>query len=126
MTSKDFNHLYDTILSAGLRFLVELIAWIAGSLAIAKWYNGLWIPFLLVLVLLPSIFSTKGDKRNVVVATPGLLRVFIELLLYLVATISPWFIWPTAVCIASTLMVGASLIFGLPRLVWLAKGANKV
>jgi len=120
----DFKHPYDTILSSGLRFSAEVLAWVAGPMAIATFYGWLWMPVLLILVLLPAIFSTTGDKRKVVVATPGFLRVLIELLLYTVAVFAPWFIWPAFVCFASNVMVLASLILGWPRLVWLLSRAG--
>ena len=122
--SEDFIHPYDTIFSSGLRFSSELIAWIAGPLAIAKFYGWFWVPFLLILVILPAIFSTEGDKRNVVVSTTGYLRVAIELLLYFVAAVSPWFVWSMIVSVACNLVVGASLVLGFPRLIWLLKGAE--
>jgi len=94
--SDDFHHPRDTLLSSALRFLSELIAWVAGPWAVAQWSPWLVIPVLVVLVGLPSVFSTPNDKRNVVVGTPGPVRVGLELLLYAVALVAPWFVWPTA------------------------------
>jgi hypothetical protein len=126
MTSKhtdDFHHPYDTPVSSGLRFLAELIAWVAGPWAIAAVSGWLVLPALLLLVGLPSVFSTANDKRMVVVSTPGPIRVGLELLLYLVAATAPWFIWPRAVAWAATGIVAVSLAAGIPRNTWLLRGA---
>ena len=69
------DHPYDTPLSGGLRFAVELIAWVAGPWAAAHVALWLAVPAAAVLVGLPSVFSTRGDKRQVIVATPGPVRV---------------------------------------------------
>ena len=116
-------HPYDTPLSAGLRFGVELIAWVAGPWLAYSWSVWALFPALLVLVALPGIFSTPGDKNHVVVPTSGPIRILIELLLYAVAAVAPWFVWPEWLAIASGAIVGLSLVFGFPRFVWLARGA---
>ena len=118
------RHPFDTPLSSGLRFLTELIAWTAGpwlAAGVSKW---LILPTLLVLVGLPAVFSTSGDKKNVVVPTPGPVRVAIELGLYAVAGTIPWFLWPVPVAWAALLIVLASLGFGMPRILWLLRGAS--
>ncbi len=121
--SDDFHHPRDTLLSSALRFLSELIAWVAGPWAVAQWSPWLVIPVLVVLVGLPSVFSTPNDKRNVVVGTPGPVRVGLELLLYAVALVAPWFVWPTAVAGLAAVLVVASLAADLPRFAWLMRGA---
>ena len=75
-----------------MRFLSELIAWIAGPWAVSLVSSWLVLPAIVVLVGLPSVFSTPNDKRNVVVSTPGLMRVGIELLLYSVAIVAAEFL----------------------------------
>ena len=119
----DFSHPYDTPISSGLRFLTELIDWVAGPWALSLISGWLVVPSVVVLVGLPSVFSTRNDKRQVVVATPGPIRVGIELLLYVVALIAPWLVWPPAVsCVAAGVVV-ASLVAGIPRTMWLMRGA---
>jgi len=123
MLMDEFHHPYDTPFSATLRFLSELIAWVAGPWAAALWSNWLILPALILLVGLPGVFSTRNDKRQIVVATPGPVRVGLELLLYAVAAIAPWFVWSAQ---AATLAVGivvASLAAGVPRFLWLLRGA---
>ncbi len=117
------KHPFDTPLSAGLRFGSELIAWIAGPWATGTYSAWLFAPALLVLVALPSVFSTPGDKNVIVVATPGPVRVLIEFGLYAVALAAPWLVWPQPVAIATSLIVVASVATGVPRIAWLFKGA---
>ena len=120
---RTLRHPYDTPVSAGLRFLCELIAWVAGPWALARFSIWLAVPAIFVLVGLPSVFSTKNDKQNVIVPTPGPVRMMIELLLYSVAATAPWFVWPAPFAGVATSIVVASLGFGFPRLLWLVKGA---
>ena len=121
--SRVFRHPFDTPISAGLRFLVELIAWISGPWAAASVSGWLVAPVLILLLGLPSVFSTPGDKRNVIVRTPGPVRVAIELLLYLVAAVAPWFVWREPLAVAAVIIVGVALAAGFPRMRWLLKGA---
>ncbi len=121
--SDDFRHPYDTLLSSSLRFLSELIAWVAGPWAVALFSTWLVLPVLALLVVLPAVFSTRNDKRTIVVSTPGPVRVALELLLYLVAATAPWFVWPTAVSGMAVGIVVASFLTGIPRMMWLVRGA---
>ncbi len=117
------NHPYDTVLSSGLRFLTELIAWVAGPWAASLYSNWLVVPAIVLLVGLPSIFSTPNDKNTVVVPTPGAIRVVIEFLLYSVAAVAPWFIWSRGVAAAAVIIVFATIITGVARTRWLFRGA---
>lgn len=119
----DFRHPYDTPITSSLRFLTELIAWVAGPWALSLVSGWLVLPAVAVLMGLPSAFSTRNDKRQVVVTTPGPIRVGIELLLYVVALIAPWFVWPPAVSGVAAGIVFASLVAGIPRTMWLMRGA---
>lgn len=124
MTEKSaFDHPYDTLLSGGLRFLAELIAWVACPWAAAQVSIWLAIPVLIILVGLPAVFSTPGDKRQIVVATPGPLRVLIELALHVAAVVCVWLVWPAWLALLSTLVVIAAVALGIPRTRWLLRGA---
>ncbi|WP_300545439.1 hypothetical protein [Maricaulis sp.] len=110
----------DTIASAGFRFAAELIAWIAGPWAVAVHVSPVAaVPVLIVLVALPAVFSTPGDKRQVLVPVPGRVRIPIELLLYTVAAVAPWFAWSDWAGWACLAVVAAGLGFGIPRFRWL-------
>jgi len=118
-----FEHPYDNPLSSGLRFLVEVIAWVAGPWAAATHSFWLFIPAAVVLIGLPAIFSTRGDKRQIVVATPGPLRALLELGLQIVAIGAAWVVWPVWLAVASTVAVAAAIATGIPRTMWLLRGA---
>jgi hypothetical protein len=106
-----------------MRFAVEIIAWVAGPWVAGQQVLLMAVPAIIVLVGLPYVFSTKGDKKQVVVATPGTVRVLIELFLYAVALGAPWVVWPIPVAAITSIIVVAALIMGVPRLGWLMRGA---
>lgn len=119
---------YDTPLSSGLRFLVEVIAWVAGPWAAIVLTDRWWaaLPTLVVLMGVPAVFSTPGDKRNVIVPTPGPIRLVIELGLAAAAVAGAWIAWPAWAGVAATVVVIASLVAGIPRARWLVAGAPPV
>jgi hypothetical protein len=119
---------YDTYASGSLRFLMELVAWIAGPWAAADLTGSGWtaIPVLVVLLALPSVFSTPGDKHQVIVATPGPVRLVIELILIAVAVTGAWIAWPAWLAAMTTVAALATLITGLPRTRWLLTDAPPV
>ncbi len=123
MPPDKFVHPHDTALSAGLRFLAELIAWVAGPWAAAQASRWLVVPVVVGLLVLPGVFSTPNDKRNVVVPTPGPIRILIELALFSVAAAAPWLVWPTPVAAACVAIVVLALLTGATRLRWLWHGA---
>ena len=122
-SEKNFRHPYDTVVSSGLRFLSELIAWIAGPWAVAIYSKWLVLPALVLLVGLPSIFSTTNDKNKVVVPTSGPIRVAIEFFLFSVAVVAPWFVWSPLVSGIAVGIVIATIVVGAPRTSWLMRGA---
>ncbi|MBQ12162.1 MAG: hypothetical protein CMJ45_11510 [Planctomyces sp.] len=119
----EFSHSFDTPLSSGLRFLVEVIAWVSGPWAAGQLSVWLIVPALIVLMGLPSVFSTRGDKRQIIVATPGPLRVLLEIVLHVVAIAGAWLVWPAWAAIAATLCVLLAIALGVPRTKWLLRGA---
>ena len=121
---KNYSHPHDTTISSGLRFLSELIAWIAGPWAVAIWSKWLVVPAVVLLVGLPAVFSTPNDKNKVVVPTPGPIRVAIELLLYSVAAVAPWFVWSATASGVAVGIVIATAFTGMPRMGWLVNGAT--
>ena len=117
-----FDHPFDTPLTSGLRFIAEIIAWVSGPWAAAQLSIWLTIPALVILIGLPSVFSTPGDKRQVVVATPGPLRALLEFVLHAVAVAGAWIVWPAWLAVIATVCVVAALAFGIPRTRWLLRG----
>ncbi len=119
---------YDTAASSGTRFMIEVVAWVAGPWNAANLLGSGWfaIPAAVALFALPALFNTPGDKATTGIPTPGPIRIAIEMLLLIVAGASAWTIWPIWAAIAVT-AVGLALLFtGLPRYQWLAAGAPPV
>ncbi|MEM7325377.1 MAG: hypothetical protein AAF531_19985 [Actinomycetota bacterium] len=116
---------FDTAASSVTRFAIEVVAWIAGPWAAAVVLGAWWwaIPTLVVLVALPAVFNTPGDKTVTGVPTPGPIRMLIELLLLVVAVGGAWIVWPTWVGVAVTVLGLAMPMAGLARYRWLASGA---
>lgn len=117
------SHLHDTPLGSGFRFLAEIIAWVTGT-----WVAGLVHPVwgvvaLIVMVGLPTVFTTKRDKKHMMVDTLGPFRALIDLFQFAVAALAPWLvllIWVAAVCVV---IVIAAIFFGRTRILWLLRGA---
>ncbi len=118
-----FDHPYDTPLRSGLRFLAEIIEWIACTAAAAQVSFWLPIPVLVILIGLPTVFSTPGDKKQTIVATPGALRVLLEHAIHLVGVACVWAVWPAWLAVGATLVIIAAVVVGLPRTRWLLNGA---
>ena len=116
-----FHNPLDTFLSASSRFGIELVAWTAGPWAAAA-IVGSWlatIPALIVLIALPGIFSTTGDKRHVVVAVPGRIRLSIEMLLLVVAIYSSFVVWTAVGGAIVSILAAVMLVTGSRRGMWL-------
>lgn len=116
---------FDTPTSSATRFGIEVVAWVAGPWAAAD-LAGSWvaaIPTALVLVALPAAFNTPGDKQVTGIATPGPIRIVIEMLLLIVAVRSAWLVWPAEAGLFVSGLAFAMLVTGAPRYRWLAAGA---
>ena len=119
---------FDTGSSSALRFVMELVAWIAGPWAAAEVTGSGWaaIPALILLVGLPAAFNTPGDKKQTGIATPGPVRILIEMLLFAVAVAGAWYVWPLWAAVPVTMAAVAAIVTGWPRYRWLAQGAPPV
>jgi hypothetical protein len=111
----------DTVLSGASRFAIEVVAWVAGPWAAAD-LTGNWlmtIPALAILVALPGVFSTTGDKKHVVVAVPGPVRLLIEIFLAVVAIASAAIVWTFIGGIIVTVVAAIMFVAGAKRAKWL-------
>lgn len=117
---------YDTIASSTTRFGIEVVAWVAGPWAIADALGAWWpVPLaVIVLVGLPALFNTPGDKTTTGIATPGPLRIAIEMLLLATAIASALIVWPIWAAVLVVALGIALLLTGMPRYRWLAAGAQ--
>ncbi|NNE97203.1 MAG: hypothetical protein HKN24_14370 [Acidimicrobiales bacterium] len=119
---------YDTVASSAFRFLIEIVAWVAGPWAVADLTGSNWlaIPALVVLVGLPAVFNAPGDKNTEGIVIPGPLRIVIEMFLAAVAVAASAIVWPAWGSAAVALIAAAMLVTGRARYRWLASGAPAV
>lgn len=105
-----------------LRFATELVAWIATPWAL--WPHSWMLAVLAVLVLigLPTVFSTPGDKANVIVPVPGPVTILLVLLQLAAALVSAWWTWPVWAAVLVSLLAAATLVTERPRWRWLLAG----
>lgn len=117
---------YDTVASSVLRFSIEVVAWVAGPWAAAELADAGWavLPVLVVLVGLPALFNTRGDKKTTGIATPGALRLTIEMLLLVVAVAGALVVWPWPAAAAVALVGVAMIVKSIPRYRWLLRQPN--
>ena len=109
----------DSRLASVLRFATELIAWVGAPWAIAPHSVLLAIAAVVVLIGLPTIFQTRGDKPHVVVAVPGVVTVLLVLLQLVAAVVAAWFAWPTVVAVVVSVLAAACVVTEQPRWRWL-------
>lgn len=98
-----------------LRFSTELVAWIAAPWALASHSVALAVVSVVVLVGLPTIFATPGDKAQVLVAVPGVVTIFLVVLQLVAAVVSSWVAWPAVVAIVVTVLAAATVVTERPR-----------
>ena len=122
------NSPHDTGASSVTRFGTELVAWVAGPWAVQR-TTGSWLLTLATLVFLvglPALCNTPGDKKVTGIATPGPLRVLIELVLAGAAVVGAWTIWPSWAATMVAVLVVAMAVTGIARYRWLLDGAPPV
>ncbi|WP_153349109.1 hypothetical protein [Nocardia aurantia] len=101
-----------------LRFLTELIGWVATPWALASVSIVLSALSVIVLIGLPAVIGTPGDRPSPV-AVPGVVTVAMMVVEFAAAAISPWFVWWPAIGVAVLVLVVAAVLAGLPRWRWL-------
>lgn len=105
--------------ASALRFATELVAWVATPWALAGHSVLLAVASVVVLVALPTVFATPGDKAQVVVPVPGYVTIGLVLLHMAAAVVASWLAWPLPAAITVWILVAASVLAELPRWRWL-------
>ncbi len=100
-----------------LRFLTELIAWVAVPWALWPHSPGLAIAAVVVLIGLPAVFSTPGDRPGGggFVAVPGWGTILLVLLQLVAASVAAWFLWPWWVAASVTVVCLVVCVTEQPR-----------
>ncbi|MFI6599599.1 hypothetical protein ACIBHX_25385 [Nonomuraea sp. NPDC050536] len=102
-----------------LRFATELVAWVATPWALAPVSVPLAVLSVIVLIGLPTVLSTPGDKSNVIVAVPGWVTIGLVLLQLVAAVWASWTAWHPIVAVVVTAMALATLVTERARWRWL-------
>ncbi|MFE9206434.1 hypothetical protein [Micromonospora sp. NPDC007230] len=101
--------------AAALRFLTELVAWVATPWALARHSVALAVAAVLVLIGLPTVLATPTDKKHVIVPVPGVVTIALVGLQLVAAAVSSWFAWPRPVAVAVAALALATVATELPR-----------
>jgi hypothetical protein len=110
----------DDRLPSVLRFATELVAWVATPWALASHSWLLAALSVVVLIGLPTLFSTPGDKANVLVAVPGWVTILLVALQLVAAVVSSWLAWPAWAAVLVTVLAVATVVTEQRRWRWLA------
>ncbi|MEU0836577.1 hypothetical protein [Streptomyces sp. NPDC005969] len=102
-----------------LRFSTELVAWVTTPWVLAGYSWLLAALSLVVLIGLPAVLSTPGDKNSVIVAVPGWATILMVLAELGAAVVSSWLLWPVWAAVPVTLLAAAAVVTEQPRWRWL-------
>ncbi|MEV5970175.1 hypothetical protein [Streptomyces sp. NPDC051921] len=108
------------------RFGTELVAWVATPWALASSSWLLAALSVVVLIGLPTVFSTPGDKAQVVVPVPGVVTVLLVLLQLVAAVVSAWLAWPVWAAVLVSALAAVTLVTERHRWRWLLSGDRQV
>ncbi|WP_220447993.1 hypothetical protein [Nonomuraea diastatica] len=72
-----------------------------------------------VLIALPTLFSTPGDKRTVIVAVPGHVTIALVVLHVVAAVAAAWAAWHAAAAALVSVLAVVTVALELPRWRWL-------
>ena len=102
-----------------VRFATELVAWITAPIALWPVSPILSVLSVVVLIGLPAVFATPGDKNQIVVPVPGSVTIALVLLQIVVAVVAAWFVFPGWVTVLVWLIAATTIVTEQPRWRWL-------
>ncbi|MEU6714719.1 hypothetical protein ABZ897_24915 [Nonomuraea sp. NPDC046802] len=108
------------------RFGMELIAWVATPWAL--WSSSVPLALLsaVALIGLPTVFSTPGDKRHVIVAVPGYVTIMLVGLHLIAAVAAAWVVWHAVAAALVSVAAVVTVVLELPRWRWLlTRGSSR-
>ncbi|MFD4950993.1 hypothetical protein [Streptomyces sp. NPDC058451] len=109
----------DDRIASTLRFTAELVAWVATPWALSKYSWVLAVLAVVVLIGLPTVFSTPGDKKQVIIPVSGTVTILLVLLQLAAAVIAAWSAWPAYAAVLVSLLAAATLVTERHRWRWL-------
>lgn len=115
----------DNPIIAAFRFIILILAIVTWPLAMTL-HLSLFMGVISALSIgfTAVFFTNPEDVKRVFVPTPGPIRALIELLLCLAVLAGSVLALPPAAGILVAVVLSTSLLIGLPRLIWLLKGAR--
>ncbi|MED7827068.1 hypothetical protein [Streptomyces chiangmaiensis] len=109
----------DDRITSVLRFAAELVAWVATPWALSTYSWLLAVLAVVVLIGLPAVFSTPGDKTHVIIPVSGTVTILLVLLQLAAALIAAWSAWPAYAAVLVSLLVATTLVTERHRWRWL-------
>lgn len=105
------------LVRGSIRFAAELIAMVATGWALWPVSIPLAIAAVVVLIGLPAVFSTPGDRPGGggPVAVPGVVTILFVVIDLVAATAAAWAIWPWWLAIAVTVLCVVVIVTEQPR-----------
>ncbi|MGW2779991.1 hypothetical protein ACWC3X_01850 [Streptomyces populi] len=107
-----------------LRFATEIVAWVATPWALADRSWLLAVASVVLLIGLPTVFSTPGDKANVLVPVPGRVTVLLVLIQLVAAVVFSWLAWPARAAVPVTLLAVTTCVTERRRWKWLCRDGS--
>lgn len=104
---------------AALRLVAEVVAWIAVPWALWKVSEEWALAAVVLLISLPIVFTTPGDRGNQMVPVPGGFTIAIDALVFLAAVVAAWVAWPAVAAFAVSVLVVAAIAAQWRRWRWL-------
>ena len=101
------------------RFATELVAWVATPWALWSRSVPLAVLSVVVLIGLPTIFATPGDKRQVIVAVPGFVTIVLVVVQIVAAVAAAWAVWHAFAAALVSVLAVVTVVLELPRWRWL-------
>lgn len=101
----------------GMRFAGEVTAWVCTPWALWSHSIPLAIGAVLLLIGLPAVFSTPGDRPggDAPVAAPGIVTILLVVLQLVAAAASAWALWGTWIAATVTALCMVVPFTELPR-----------
>jgi hypothetical protein len=100
-----------------MRVVAEVTAWVCTPWALWAYSIPLAIGAVLLLIGLPAVFSTPGDRPggDAPVAVPGIVTILLVVLHLVAATASAWALWDTWIAVTVTVVCLVVPLTELPR-----------
>ncbi|MGA4541463.1 hypothetical protein ACPA54_15885 [Uniformispora flossi] len=115
----------DDRLPSAFRFLTEIAAWVALPWAIADTSIVLGVFVGLMMVAVPTVFATPGDKRQVLVPVSGKVTIALVAAHILAALYGSWSAWPVWPAVPTTVVALMTIVTEMPRWRWLWGAAGR-